>query len=95
MVKKVSTSNVILNKYLSILEGLKGTFQTNFDSKSIYALVRMQLSDMSEWSIEEYSLDGENGRDYTYSLGDIIAFVMEPDYNTVNTAKDKINEMMQ
>ena len=95
MVKKVSTSNVILNKYLSILEGLKGTFQTNFDSKSIYALVRMQLSDMSEWNIEEYSLDGANGRDYTYSLGDIIAFVMEPDYNTVNTAKDKINEMMQ
>lgn len=95
MVKKVSTSNVILNKYLSILEGLKGTFQTNFDSKSIYALVRMQLSDMSEWDIEEYSLDGANGRDYTYSLGDIIAFVMEPDYNTVNTAKDKIKEMMQ
>lgn len=95
MVKKVSTSNVILNKYLSILEGLKGTFQTNFDSKSIYALVRMQLSDMSEWNIEEYSLDGANGRDYTYSLGDIIAFVMEPDYNTVNTAKDKIKEMMQ
>lgn len=95
MVKKVSTSNVILNKYLSILEGLKGTFQTNFDSNSIYALVRMQLSDMSEWSIEEYSLDGANGRDYTYSLGDIIAFVMEPDYSTIDMAKTKIKEMMQ
>lgn len=95
IIKKVSTSNVILNKYLSILEGLKGTFQTNFDSKSIYALVRMQLSDMSEWNIEEYSLDGEGQRDYTYSLGDIIAYVMEPDYNTVNTAKNKIKKMMQ
>ena len=55
----------------------------------------MQLSDMSEWSIEKYSLDGFNGNGYTYSLGDILAFIMEPDYSTVNEAKQKIKKIMQ
>lgn len=93
IIKKISTSSSLLNNYLEILSSLDGTFQTNIDSKSIYALVKMQLSDMTEWNIEKYSLDGINGQDYTYTLGDIIAFVMEPDYNTVNEAKNKIQEM--
>ena len=96
IIKKLSTSSVLLNNYLSILESLNGSFQTNISSSSIYDLVKMQLTDMSGWDIEKYSLDGINGHDYTYSLGDdILAFVMEPDYNTVNIAKEKINEMMQ
>lgn len=95
LIKKITTSSVLLNNYLSILESLDGTFQTNIESKSIYALVKMQLSDMPELNIEKYSLDGFNGQDYTYSLGDILAFVMEPDYETVNEAKIKIQEMMK
>ena len=95
LIKKITTSSVLLNNYLSILESLEGSFQTNIESKDIYALVKMQLSDMAEWSIEKYSLDGFNGNGYTYSLGDILAFVMEPNYNTVNEAKQKIKNIMK
>lgn len=95
IINKFSTSTTLLSNYLSILESLNGTFQTNIESSRIYSLVKMQLSDMVKWEIERYSLDGISSQDYTYSLGDIIAFVMEPDYNTVNEAKEKINNLLK
>lgn len=94
IINKFSTSKTLLTNYLAILESLNGTFQTNIESSRIYSLVKMQLSDMGAWNIDGYSLDGISSQNYTYSLGDIVAFVMEPDYNTVNEAKEKINSLL-
>ncbi len=95
VINKISSSRVLVTNYLDILNSLSGTFQTNIDSNQIYDLVKMQLSTMPKWQIETYSLNGYDSSNYTYSMGDMLLYVMEPDYNTVNEAKIKINELLE
>lgn len=94
IINKISTSRVLVNNYLGILKSLEGTFQTNIEVNRIYDLVKMQLASMPKWKIYTYSLDGYDSQDYTYSM-DIMTFVMEPDYNTVDEAKTKIKELLE
>lgn len=94
IINKMSSSRVLITNYLDILNSLKGTFQTNIDSNRIYDLVKMQLASMPKWKIETYSLNGFDSSNYTYSMGDMMLYVMEPDYNTVNEAKEKIKNLL-
>lgn len=94
IINKMSSSRVLITNYLDILNSLKGTFQTNIDSNRIYDLVKMQLASMPKWKIETYSLNGFDSSNYTYSMGDMMLYVMEPDYNTVNEAKEKIKKLL-
>ena len=55
----------------------------------------MQISDMSKWEVESISLNGFDSSNYTYSYGGQKLYVMEPDQNTVNQAKEKIHETME
>ena len=95
VINKISSSRVLITNYLDILNSLSGTFQTNIDSNRIYDLVKMQLSSMPKWQIETYSLNGFDSSNYTYSMGDMLLYVMEPDYNTVNEAKLKIKVLLE
>ena len=67
---------------------------TNFTSKEITSLVKMQLSDMSSWTIETCSLSGYGNMTSVYSMPSSIVYVMEPNMDSVNAAKAKISEMM-
>lgn len=95
IINKMASSRVLINNYLDILNSLNGTFQTNIDSSRIYDLVKMQLSTMSKWQIEKFSLNGYDSSNYTYSMGDMLLYVMEPDYNTINEAKEKIKKILE
>ncbi len=94
IINKMSSSRVLVTNYLNILNSLNGTFQTNIDSKRIYDLVKMQLSTMPKWQVETYSLNGYDSSNYTYSMGDMLLYVMEPDYSTIDEAKYKIQEFL-
>lgn len=94
IINKISTSRVLVNNYLNILESLDGTFQTNLEANRIYDLVKMQLASMPKWKIYTYSLDGYDSQNYTYSMN-TMTFVMEPDYNTVYEAKEKIKALLE
>ena len=54
----------------------------------------MQLSDMAQWTIESYNLDGQTGGGYTYSYPSQVLSVMYPDEATVETAKQKIQAVL-
>jgi hypothetical protein len=54
----------------------------------------MQLNDMSSWTIESISLNGYDSSNYTYSYKSQKLYVMEPDQKTIDSAKEKINELM-
>ena len=95
IINKMSSSRVLINNYLDILNSLNGTFQTNIDANRIYDLVKMQLSTMSKWEVEKFSLNGYDSSNYTYSMGDMLLYVMEPDYNTINEAKEKIKKILE
>lgn len=94
IIAKMSSSRVLVTNYLDILNELDGTFQTNIDSNRIYDLVKFQLFYMPDWTVEKYSLNGSDSYNYTYTYKKQKLYVMEPNIETVNEAKDKIKDLM-
>ena len=94
IVKKITDPHYLV-RYSDILNAIKGSFETSLSYDEITSLARYQLSELRSWKIENYSLDGTTMSAPTYSMGaDKPLSVMEPDQNTVQTAKNKINSYL-
>ena len=91
---KLTSSSTLISKYSDILNALSGSFDTNISTSDITSLANMQLSDMAQWTIESYNLDGQTGGGYTYSYPSQVLSVMYPDEATVETAKQKIQAVL-
>lgn len=94
IINKALSSETLITRYTNILNSLQSSFQTNMDGSNISALVKMQLASMPSWEIESINLDGSGRSEFTYSYSGERLYVMEPDMNTVNNAKQKIQEVM-
>ena len=92
--KVIHDKNLIAN-YSSILESLNGTFETSLSSSEITALIRMQLDDMSEWEIETYEINGSDAMEYTHSYPNQKLYVMKPNQKTIDTAKEKLTNILK
>ena len=92
LIKKMCSKSII-TKYDSILNSLKGKFQTNMSSNKITSLLKMQLNDMSSWNVSTYNLQGVNSSNYTYSGGNTKLFVMEPILGSIEEAHNLINDV--
>lgn len=91
--KAVSPS--ILTKYNSLLSALSKLFITNLDTNSITEFIKMQIDEMPSWEVDNYSLDGTDALEYTYSYGGSKLYVMMPDEKTIINAKEKIAEVFK
>ena len=89
-----ATSPAILSTYGEVLNAVADTMITNMPYEDITSLVKMQLSDMSGWNITSYSVTGYGGMEECYSMPGQALWVMWPDYDTVNVAKDLIAQVM-
>ena len=94
IMKKVLNSTTLLTKYTSILDSLKGSFQTNIEQDDISALVKDQINNMSSWTIKSNSLTGTGASSSTYSMGSTKLYVMVPNSTSVTSAKEKIDEVL-
>lgn len=94
IINKVLDSNTILTKYTSILNSLEGSFQTNIDQKDISNLVKEQLQTMPSWTIKTNSLTGTGASNTTYSAGSQKLYVMIPNSQSVQNAKNQIRSVM-
>ena len=68
---------------------VKNNIETDMSSKSMRALVKMQISDMASWDIERYAIKGIPDSKYCYALG-ANASVVNPDEAYIAKAMDKI-----
>lgn len=93
IVDKALQSKTIVSKYSKILESLGGSIETNMGNDKIYELIKMQLATMPTWDIQNQSLTGYDAYDYTYSLGHYEVYVMEPNLESVSSAKAKIKKV--
>lgn len=95
IINKLTTSNVLISKYNSILNTLDGSFQTDISTSSITSFIKYQLDKMPSWNVESTAVTGYNSYNYIYSMGyNYKLYVMEPDYNSVEKVKEKINEVL-
>lgn len=88
-------SPTIITKYTSLLKALDGSFITNIKTDDITNFIKKQIDEMPSWDIENISLNGSDGFDYTYSYGKTKLYVMIPDNETVINATNKINEILK
>lgn len=87
------TSPAILTNYMSFMDAISGTFQTNMNEKEINALIKMQLNDMRSWQISSDHLEGTGGIDWTPANG-FDAYVMYPDEDSRLRALKEIETIM-
>ena len=93
IINKVGSSPALLTKYNSVLENLKNNFETNASNEVVKSFIKLQIKNMPSWNVGTLNLDGTGSSNYTYSGGNMKLYVMEPDINTVNKAKEVINEI--
>lgn len=82
----------LLKNYSSILSSLQGSFETNISYEEIARLLQQQLTEGGSWNIVTYSADGTGDKQIPYSMSQP-AYVMIPDYNTVDAAKEMIQQV--
>lgn len=90
VIKKLSSSKTLLLSYADLLNNLKGTFQTSISSNTIKEFVKFQLDEMPSWNIKTVNLNGTGASRETYSMPGRLLYVMIPDEESVNSAKNYI-----
>ena len=95
IIKKVSSSTVLISKYNNILKSLEGTFQTDMDMDTIRKFIKYQIDKMPSWKVESMAVTGYNSKNYTYSMGkNWLLYVMEPNEQSVANVQSKIKEVL-
>lgn len=95
IMNKALSSKTLITKYTQILESMGSSFQTNIPSEKIYDLINKQLDSMPNWDVYSYSLNGSDSSNITYTYGEELLYVMEPNMDTVKEAINKINLLME
>lgn len=89
---KKALSPALLQNYSSVLKTVEGCFETTIPLELIGSLVAQQLKDGGNWNIVTYSVDGTGDYQVPYSMS-MNAYVMQPDYATIDCAKAMIEKL--
>ena len=81
-----ATSPAIITNFKSVLDGVKGAFETNMPYEKITELIQNQLKNGTKWNVTSYSVYGTGGSDIPYSLG-YYAYVLVPNRESVIKAE--------
>lgn len=91
VIEKAIGPAIIMN-YKEILNGLTGSFDTNMPYDTVTELIKNQIINRTKWNIVSYSVKGTGASMKPYSLS-TNAYVMIPDEETVDHAKELINKV--
>ena len=94
IIKKVTQSKDV-NTYIKLLDTLQDSFQTNIDKKMFNGFINLQVKNNYNWQVESIQANGYDSGNYTYSYPGQYLYVMEPDYDSLNNAKNKIKELYE
>lgn len=92
MIKKI-LSPAVLSNYLTLLDSVTNCFATNIPKELISKMVKNQLNDNAEWTVITQEVTGEGNMRLIYSAGDIPMSVIDPDYNSIVEAIDRIRKV--
>ena len=93
IIEKMRNSNTLLTNYTDILASLEGMFVTNMTTTEMSELVKMQLSDMAEWNVNSFSVNGTGASRTTYTMPSKRSYVTVPDMATVTKAQELIDQV--
>lgn len=84
----------ILPNYAKLLKTASKNFQTNMSTKEITALAKMQLNDMSQWTVKYANAQGSGAMRTTFAYQSRKLYVCIPDYESVAKITRRINKVL-
>ena len=94
MMNKIKSPTVLMS-FSKLMDAVSDCFVTSLSQEQISALVRMQLASLSDWDIQSYTVTGTGGKSsQCYSAKGQSLYVMKPDENSVNQAKELIASVL-
>ena len=94
--KAISPAMFVPSNIEDMLEAVSNNTKTNFSEKEMKKLISYQMSTMGkEGQFESISVNGTGAYKTTYSYSAQELYVMIPDTNTVKTAKEAINAVLE
>lgn len=84
----------LLTNYSQILEAVAGSMETSVPKEVIGDLVSQQLADGGSWNIVSYSVTGTGGSEKSPAAGGAVAYMMYPNEETVERAKELIQDVI-
>lgn len=87
-------SKSIITNYLKLLGSMENAVITNMNNNEITSLIKMQIDDNAKWSFDNLVLNGTSDLEYTYSYPNQKLYVMVPNEESVNEAKEKLQQII-
>ncbi|MGD8374145.1 MAG: LCP family protein [Candidatus Woesebacteria bacterium] len=94
IIQKIATPKTLVN-YQQILQTLNNKVQTNASTEMVAGLINQQMNSLSKWQVKSISVDGAGKKTQAYSTGNLQVYVMEPDEQSVQNAKNEIDLFLQ
>ena len=88
-------SPALLKNPSDILEVVRKSMQTSMNSSDITDMISWQLDTGEDWKIDRQSVDGTGDSQQTFSMKGTNLYVMWPDEESVESAAEKIREVME
>lgn len=93
IINKVTSSRDI-NTYLNLISTLEKSFQTNMSKDNIHEIINKQIENNYKWKINSIDINGFDHMDYTYSYPWQKLYVMLVNEDSLNSAKNDINNAL-
>jgi len=95
VIKKMTSSTALLTHYGDVMKAARNNLQTNMTSDEMLSLVKMQISDLSEWDVDSQKIDGEGGQEHVASLSSRNKYdVFITDEESVKDCVNNINSVL-
>lgn len=91
---KINNASTLISEYTNILNVLNGKFATNMDMNEVLNLIKYELDDLKDYSIESIQVDGYGDMGETYSYPYQKLWIMIPYQDTIDSAKSSINKVL-
>lgn len=91
---KLKSSPNILADYNSVLEVMNGKFATNIEMSELTSFIKYEVEDIGKYEIISTQVDGTGSMEYTYSYPHQKLYVMFPNEQSVNNAKEGIEKIL-
>lgn len=91
---KINNAPTLISEYNNILKVLDGKFATNMDMNEVLNLIKYELDDLKDYSIESIQVDGYGDMGETYSYPSQKLWIMIPYQDTIDSAKSSINKVL-
>ena len=95
IIAKIFEPSFFVANYLTILDETMPNLQTDISADNLNKLIEFELNERPNWQVERYALYENGTKNYGYTYPDMLLWMGEPDWSTVDIAKDKIKLLVQ